>query len=39
MSGPLPFKLPLSFALFVFLLINNKGVAVLTLCVTLETLV
>lgn len=39
MSGRLPFSLPLSFALFLFLLISNKGLAVLTLCVTLETLV
>lgn len=35
MSGRLSFSLPLSFALF--LLISNKGLAVLTLCVTLET--
>lgn len=39
MSGHLPFSLPLSFALFLFLLISNKGLAVLTLCVTLERLV
>lgn len=37
MSRLLPFSLSLS-SLFVFLLVNNKGLEVLGLCVTLETL-